>query len=93
MSLYSRPVKWYNNSKPEKGTSTKKAEYGVCSVCDKKGHIGEYCWKVIGYPEWHPLHKKQGKFKEPENKVKGNTTKGKPFVKTLQLNLMLELLA
>lgn len=26
----------------------------ICNVCRVKGHKGERCWTVIGYPQWHP---------------------------------------
>ena len=29
-----------------------------CSQCGTKGHSKEKCWTVIGYPSWHPRHKK-----------------------------------
>ncbi|KAL2944142.1 putative transposase y4uI [Bienertia sinuspersici] len=29
-----------------------------CEVCGLKGHTKDKCWKVVGYPKWHPKHKK-----------------------------------
>uniref|UniRef100_A0A803MDR9 Retrotransposon Copia-like N-terminal domain-containing protein n=1 Tax=Chenopodium quinoa TaxID=63459 RepID=A0A803MDR9_CHEQI len=37
-----------------------------CSVCGNKSHTAEQCWKVIGYPSWHPQYKKQQKQKGKE---------------------------
>ncbi|XP_074326518.1 uncharacterized protein LOC141664465 [Apium graveolens] len=31
---------------------------GVCTVCGAKGHSGERCWTIVGYPKWHHKHKK-----------------------------------
>ncbi|XP_074347293.1 uncharacterized protein LOC141686138 [Apium graveolens] len=31
---------------------------GVCTVCGAKGHSGERCWTIMGYPKWHHKHKK-----------------------------------
>lgn len=28
----------------------------VCNVCGVKGHRGNKCWTVVGYPYWHPKH-------------------------------------
>lgn len=29
-----------------------------CSQCGNRGHSKEKCWTVIGYPPWHPRHKR-----------------------------------
>ncbi|KAL2906933.1 hypothetical protein RDABS01_005643 [Bienertia sinuspersici] len=34
-----------------------------CSVCGRKKHTADKCWKVIGYPRWHPEYKKQQRYK------------------------------
>lgn len=26
----------------------------ICNVCGVKGHSGDKCWQVIGFPRWHP---------------------------------------
>ncbi|KAL2922415.1 Translation initiation factor IF-3 [Bienertia sinuspersici] len=41
---------------------SKKEEW--CSVCEMKGHSNKKCWKVIGYPRWHPKSNRQQKFEE-----------------------------
>lgn len=28
----------------------------TCSACGVRGHSGEKCWTVIGYPKWHTKH-------------------------------------
>uniref|UniRef100_A0A803M2M6 Uncharacterized protein n=1 Tax=Chenopodium quinoa TaxID=63459 RepID=A0A803M2M6_CHEQI len=32
-----------------------------CTVCGRKRHTATNCWRVIGYPSWHPQYKKQGR--------------------------------
>ncbi|KAL2940477.1 Retrovirus-related Pol polyprotein from transposon TNT 1-94 [Bienertia sinuspersici] len=47
-----------------------------CNVCGGKKHTSERCWKVIGYPKWHPMYKKQLKLKEGESGKKWHPKKG-----------------
>ncbi|KAJ8444572.1 hypothetical protein Cgig2_013851 [Carnegiea gigantea] len=39
-----------------------------CTVCVVKGHFKEKCWKVIGYPSWHPRGKENSQRKGGTNK-------------------------
>lgn len=47
----------------------------VCTACGGRGHIGEKCWTIIGYPPWHLKHKKpllkgsNSQHKKPGNKA------------------------
>uniref|UniRef100_A0A803MJC5 Uncharacterized protein n=1 Tax=Chenopodium quinoa TaxID=63459 RepID=A0A803MJC5_CHEQI len=50
-----------------------------CSVCGNKSHTAEQCWKVIGYPSWHPRYKKQQKQKGKEGNTGAKWNKRKPF--------------
>ncbi|KAL2939885.1 ABC transporter C family member 7 [Bienertia sinuspersici] len=47
-----------------------------CNVCGGKKHTSERCWKVIGYPKWHPMYKRQLKLKEGESGKKWHPKKG-----------------
>lgn len=33
-------------------------KFVTCTVCGVKGHTGNKCWQVVGYPPWHPKHNK-----------------------------------
>lgn len=37
----------------------------VCTKCGVKGHPRDKCWKVIGYPDWHPRSQKFPQKKPP----------------------------
>ena len=39
-----------------------------CTLSGVKGHVKEKCWKVIGYPSWHPRGKKNPQRKGGANK-------------------------
>lgn len=43
----------------------------LCTACGSRGHPAEKCWRVIGYPKWHPQHKNRCK-KVRANGVKPN---------------------
>lgn len=30
----------------------------TCTACGREGHNKDQCWKVVGYPPWHPLFQK-----------------------------------
>ncbi|KAL2900931.1 Retrovirus-related Pol polyprotein from transposon RE1, partial [Bienertia sinuspersici] len=50
-----------------------------CSVYGRKKHTTDKCWKVIGYPRWHPEYKKQQRNKrrgEGSSGEKGGKPKG-----------------
>ncbi|KAL2925885.1 Benzoyl-CoA reductase subunit D [Bienertia sinuspersici] len=48
-----------------KGFGNKDGEHSLeCTVCGGKKHFADKCWKVIGYPRWHPMYKRQLKEKE-----------------------------
>jgi hypothetical protein len=42
----------------------------MCGNCGKEGHIGEECYKLVGYPIGHPLH---GKYKPPNQRTNFRT--------------------
>ncbi|KAL2902329.1 Mediator of RNA polymerase II transcription subunit 17, partial [Bienertia sinuspersici] len=46
-----------------------------CAVCGLKGHTKEKCWKVIGYPRWHPKHKRMQKGESTGTGAKWNRGK------------------
>lgn len=36
----------------------------LCTVCDVKGHSADKCWRVVGFPKWHPRNNRpQSNFK------------------------------
>ncbi|KAK1388886.1 hypothetical protein POM88_017064 [Heracleum sosnowskyi] len=51
-----------NHSEVELSTTFSKshidAKVITCHACDGKGHTGEKCWSVVGYPRWHHKYKK-----------------------------------
>ncbi|KAL2924831.1 Retrovirus-related Pol polyprotein from transposon TNT 1-94 [Bienertia sinuspersici] len=47
-----------------------------CSVCGGKKHTADKCWKIVGYPKWHPMYKKQQRQKEGEPGRKAYAKKG-----------------
>ncbi|KAL2903847.1 Retrovirus-related Pol polyprotein from transposon RE2 [Bienertia sinuspersici] len=55
-----------------------KGQIERCSVCGKKNHSADKCWKVIGFPKDHPKNKKnqKGKWKENAQSSRWNTGKG-----------------
>ncbi|KAL2922026.1 Retrovirus-related Pol polyprotein from transposon RE1 [Bienertia sinuspersici] len=51
----------------------------ICPVCGNKGHGREKCWKVIGYPKWHPNYKgmqRRGEGHSGVMQMKGEYVKG-----------------
>ncbi|GJV99671.1 hypothetical protein Tco_1554923 [Tanacetum coccineum] len=54
-----------------------------CSICGFKWHSPERCWKMIGYPSWHPKFKQLKVKEKDENglkryyEVKGNQSNRK----------------
>ncbi|GKD97120.1 cysteine-rich receptor-like protein kinase 8, partial [Tanacetum coccineum] len=41
----------------------------ICTYCKKEGHSNEECYKLLGYPVGHPLHKK---YLSPSQRTQGN---------------------
>lgn len=33
-------------------------QHVLCNACGGRGHNGERCWSVVGYPRWHHKYKK-----------------------------------
>ncbi|XP_074346214.1 uncharacterized protein LOC141684984 [Apium graveolens] len=62
----------------------------ACNIYGMKGHLSEKCWKVIGYPQWHPKSNRpqqgpQGPKKNFTANRWGNTSKNNPrFVANAQ---------
>lgn len=40
--------------------------------CNSNKHTKENCWKINGYPEWHPRFKKKGKRFSQTHNTSGN---------------------
>jgi len=53
-----REVLELNKIEIESATLLGKTDDLRCSQCGNKGHPKERCWTVIGYPSWHPRHRK-----------------------------------
>lgn len=47
----------------------------VCTVCGVKGHTGDKCWQVIGFPRWHPRNNRQNPAFKPKNFVQNTTNR------------------
>ncbi|XP_065859565.1 uncharacterized protein [Euphorbia lathyris] len=39
-----------------------------CDNCDMPGHVRSTCFKIIGYPEWHPKYKQQNQQRHPKGR-------------------------
>ncbi|GJU25541.1 cysteine-rich receptor-like protein kinase 8 [Tanacetum coccineum] len=55
-----------NNQPDRKGTFRKGV---ICTYCKKKGHSKKECYKLLGYPAGHPLHKR---YLPPSQRTQGN---------------------
>uniref|UniRef100_A0A803LNC3 Reverse transcriptase Ty1/copia-type domain-containing protein n=1 Tax=Chenopodium quinoa TaxID=63459 RepID=A0A803LNC3_CHEQI len=55
-------IRGHDHRGPEnRGQENQDSRNSGCSVCGKKTHNAEVCWKVVGYPKWHHLYEKQEK--------------------------------
>lgn len=39
-------------------TKPKSDRFITCTACGVRGHSGEKCWTIVGYPKWHPKNPK-----------------------------------
>ncbi|GJT63799.1 cysteine-rich receptor-like protein kinase 8 [Tanacetum coccineum] len=56
-----------NNNQSDRRSTFRKGI--ICTYCKKEGHSKEECYKLLGYPVGHPLHKK---YLPPSHRTQGN---------------------
>ncbi|KAL2932685.1 Cysteate synthase [Bienertia sinuspersici] len=69
-----REVLKQERNEVETGAMMSKKTKG-CDVCGLKGHTKDKCWKVVGYPRWHPKHKRMQRAESSGGGTRWNRSK------------------